>query len=240
MLDEAVQLMDRLNRIEEGISLLQESGLASLRVGCAPGLCHRFGPRLAKEYLTAHPGTSMALDVAASGRMISEVYSGRLDLALVSYQVHEPGLIFTPLFGAKMMALLCRQNRLASSRLLNYADLADQQYIKPIQADHLIYADTSLGRKLGHELRVSLSSLGEVLRLTNGVSLLNALTAADLCVHGDLTARPFDSEQWFNFYLVYKSAMKQNRAVSDILETAQACARETSQESDFPEAFLIQ
>ncbi|WP_269501961.1 LysR family transcriptional regulator [Burkholderia sp. IMCC1007] len=239
MLDEAVQLLDRLNRIEEEISLLQESGVASLRVGCAPGLCHRFGPQLVQQYAQAHPGIGVTLDVAASGRLISDVEGGRLDLAIVSYQIHEPGLIFTPVFGAKMVALLTRKNRLAKRKLLTYADLADQQYIKPIQSDHLIYDDSSDRRQLSYELRVSMSSLGEVIRLTHGVSLLNALTAAELCTNRELVARAFDSSQWFNFYVVHRHVMKDNRAVADILDIAQRYVLETARGTDYPDAFSI-
>ncbi|MCW8199959.1 LysR family transcriptional regulator [Verminephrobacter aporrectodeae subsp. tuberculatae] len=239
MLDEAVQLLDRLKRIEEEMALFQESGLASLRIGCAPGLGHRFGPRLAQQYVASHPGTGMALDIAASGRLISEVDGGRLDLALVSYQIHEPGLIITPVFAAQMMALLCRRNRLAARKRLHYGDLADQRYIKPMQSDHLIYANTSHDRQLDYSLRVSMSALGEVIRLSNGVSLLNALTAADLCVHGDLVARPFDSAQWFTFYLVHQHAMKDNRAVADVLAIAKDCVRQTAEEAGLAGAFVI-
>ncbi|WP_028223368.1 LysR family transcriptional regulator [Paraburkholderia oxyphila] len=239
MLDEAVQLLDRLNRIEEEISLLQDNGVASLRMGVAPGLCHRFGPRLAQQYAQTHPGTGVALDVASSGRLISDVEGGRLDLAIVSYQVHEPGLIFVPVFSAKMVALLTRKNRLAARKVLTYDDLADQQYIKPIQSDHLIYDDSSERRRLGYELRVSMSSLGEVIRLTHGVSLLNALTAADLCSAPDLVARAFDSSQWFNFYLVHQHLLKDNRAVDDVLAIAKACARETAGATTYPEAFVV-
>ncbi|MGK8208016.1 LysR family transcriptional regulator [Burkholderia cenocepacia] len=239
MLEEAVQLLDRLNRIEEEISLLQDNGVASLRIGCAPGLCHRFGPRLAQQYVHAHPGTGVALDVASSGRLIADVEGGRLDLAIVSYEIHEPGLIFVPVFGAKMVALLTRRNRLAARKLLTYDDLAGQQYIKPIQSDHLIYDDSSDRRRLGYELRVSMSSLGEVIRLTEGVSLLNALTAADLCANRELVARAFDSSQWFNFYLVHQHALKDNPAVQDVLAIAKACARDTADSTAYPDAFAI-
>lgn len=240
MLDEAAQLLGRLDRIEEEISLLQESGVASVRVGCAPGLCHRFGPRLAHQYAQAHPGTGIALDIAASGALIADVEGGRLDFAIVSYQIHEPGLIFTPVFSARMVALLTRKSRLAKRERLTYDDLADQQYIKPIQSDHLVFHDSGERRRLGYELRVNLSSLGEVIRLTNGVSLLNALTAADLCANGDLVARAFDSNQWFNFYLAHRRALKDNRAVSDVLEIAQACVRETAAQTAYPDAFSVE
>lgn len=239
MLDEAAQLLGRLDRIEEEISLLQESGVASVRVGCAPGLCHRFGPRLAQQYLQAHPGTGVALDIASSGALIADVEGGRLDLAIVSYQIHEPGLIFTPVFSARMVALLTRKNRLAKRERLTYDDLADQQYIKPIQSDHLVFHDSGDRRRPGYDLRVNLSSLGEVIRLTNGVSLLNALTAADLCANGDLVARAFDSNQSFDFYLAHRHALKDNRAVSDVLEIARACVRETAAQTAYPDAFSV-
>jgi LysR family carnitine catabolism transcriptional activator len=125
------------------------------------------------------------------------------------------------------------------SKLVDIDSLFNSRHFKPIQSDHLIYSDTSHGRKLGYDLRVSMSSLREVIRLTNGVSLLTALTAADLSVHGDLVARPFDSAQWFNFYLVHQHAMKDNRAVSDVLEIAKNCARQTSQETESAAAFVI-
>ena len=84
-----------------------------------------------------------------------------------------------------------------------------------------------------------MSSPGEVIRLTDGVSLLNALTAADLCSAPDLVARAFDSSQWFNFYLVHQHLLKDNRAVGDVLAIAKECAAQTASATTYPEAFAV-
>ena len=216
MLNEAILLMGNLARIEEDLFVLQDSGVASLKLGCAPGLGHRFCPSLVQRYLQAHPGIAVSLDVAASGRLIAEVEAGRLDMALVSYEVHEPNLLFAPMVSARMRVLLPAASELAKKTELALADLDGQTLIKPIQSDHLIYRDNSLRRLLRHELQSSLSSMGAMIELSGGLSLVNAITAADLCESPKLVSRPFALEQWFNFYLVYKQELKSNRLVGDV------------------------
>ncbi|WP_207885946.1 LysR family transcriptional regulator [Pseudomonas sp. 30_B] len=216
MLNEAVLLMGNLARIEEDLFVLQDSGVASLKLGCAPGLGHRFGPGLVQRYLQAHPGIAVSLDVAASGRLIAEVEAGRLDMALVSYEVHEPNLLFAPMVSARMRVLMPAASELAGKAELELADLDGQALIKPIQSDHLIYRDNSLRRLLRHELQSSLSCMGAMIEMTGGLSLVNAITAADLCESPKLVSRPFALEQWFNFYLVYKQELKSNRLVGDV------------------------
>lgn len=216
MLNEAVLLMGNLARIEEDLFVLQDSGVASLKLGCAPGLGHRFGPGLVQRYLQAHPGIAVSLDVAASGRLIAEVEAGRLDMALVSYEVHEPNLLFAPMVSARMRVLMPAASELAGKAEVELADLDGQTLIKPIQSDHLIYRDNSLRRLLRHELQSSLSCMGAMIELTGGLSLVNAITAADLCDNPKLVSRPFALEQWFNFYLVYKQELKSNRLIGDV------------------------
>lgn len=216
MLNEAVLLMGNLARIEEDLFVLQDSGVASLKLGCAPGLGHRFGPSLVQRYLQAHPGIAVSLDVAASGRLIAEVEAGRLDMALVSYEVHEPNLLFAPMVSARMRVLMPAASELAGKAEVELADLDGQTLIKPIQSDHLIYRDNSLRRLLRHELQSSLSCMGAMIELTGGLSLVNAITAADLCDNPKLVSRPFALEQWFNFYLVYKQELKSNRLIGDV------------------------
>lgn len=216
MLNEAILLMGNLARIEEDLFVLQDSGVASLKLGCAPGLGHRFGPGLVQRYLQAHPGIAVSLDVAASGRLIAEVEAGRLDMALVSYEVHEPNLLFAPMVSARMRVLMPAASPLAERSELELADLDGQTLIKPIQSDHLIYRDNSLRRLLRHELQSSLSCMGAMIEMTGGLSLVNAITAADLCESPKLVSRPFALEQWFNFYLVYKQELKSNRLIGDV------------------------
>ncbi|MFZ6048169.1 LysR family transcriptional regulator [Pseudomonas sp. CR3202] len=236
MLNEAVQLMANLARIEGDISVLQDSGVASLRLGCAPGLGHRFGPRLVWHYLQAHPGIAVSLDVAASGWLIAEVEAGRLDLALVAYEVHEPNLLFTPVVAARMRALLPADSPLAAQAQVELADLDGQTLIKPIQSDHLIYRDNSLRRLLRHELQASLSSIGAMIEFSGGLSLVNAITAADLCENPRLCSRPFALEQWFNFYLVYRQELKSNRLVGDIRQALDAVVEEMRRREDCADA----
>lgn len=239
MLNEAVLLMGNLARIEEDLFVLQDSGVASLKLGCAPGLGHRFGPSLVQRYLQAHPGIAVSLDVAASGRLIAEVEAGRLDMALVSYEVHEPNLLFAPMVSARMRVLMPAASELAGKAEVELADLDGQTLIKPIQSDHLIYRDNSLRRLLRHELQSSLSCMGAMIELTGGLSLVNAITAADLCDNPKLVSRPFALEQWFNFYLVYKQELKSNRLIGDVRLALAQVVEAMQQREDCAEALRL-
>lgn len=232
MLTESVQLMGNLARIEEDIFVLQENGVASLKIGCAPGLGHRFGPQLVQHYLRMHPGIAVSLDVAASGHLIAEVEAGRMDMALVAYEVHEPNLLFTQVVSARMRVLMSRASPLIDKAELDLSDLNNQLLIKPIQSDRLIYRDDSLRRLLRHELQSSLSSIGAMVELTGGMSLINAITAADLCENPKVCSRAFAPEQWFNFYLVYKQDLKSNRLIEDVQQALIAVVETMLQRED--------
>lgn len=239
MLNESVQLMGNLARIEEDIFVLQENGAASLTMGCAPGLGHRFGPRLVQQYLKMHPGIAVSMDVAASGHLIAEVEAGRMDMALVAYEVHEPNLLFTPLVSARMRVLIASDSPLAHKEGLDLSDLDNQLLIKPIQSDRLIYRDDSLRRMLRHELQSSLSSIGAMVELTGGLSLVNAITAADHCESSRTVSRVFIPEQWFNFYLVYKQELKSNRLIEDVQQALATVVEAMQQREDCREALRL-
>lgn len=216
MLNEAVQIMSHLARIEECISALRGNGVVSLRIGCAPGLGQRFGPQVVQHYLRDHSGIVVSLDVAASGPLISEVEAGRLDLALVSYELNEPNLLFTKVVSTRMRALLPRSSHLSRKDELTLNDLKGEKLIKPIESDHVIYQDNSVRRLLRYDLQSSLSSIGAMIELSGGVSLVNVITAADLCENGKLVSRRFALDQWFNFFLVCKQELKNNRLIADV------------------------
>ena len=216
MLNEAVQIMSHLARIEEDIAALRGNGVVSVRIGCAPGLGRRFGPQVVQRYLRAHSGIAVSLDVAASGQLISEVEAGRLDLAVVPYELTEPDLLFIKVFSTRMRALLPRSNRLARKSELTLQDLKGEKLIKPIESDHVIYQDSRVRRSLRYDLQSSLSSIGAMIELSGGVSLVNVITAADLCEDGKLVSRSFALDQWFHFFLVCKQELKNNRLIGDV------------------------
>jgi DNA-binding transcriptional LysR family regulator len=216
MLNEAVQILSNLTRIEEDIFALRGNGVVSLKIGCVPGLGHRFGPQMVQHYLRTHPGIALSLDVANSGLLIADVEAGRLDLALVAYEVHEPKLLFTKVLAARMRVLLLRKNPLSKKDDLELDDLDGEIIIKPIESDHVLYQESSLRRLLRYQLQSSLSSIGAMIEFTGGVSLMNVITAADLCENNKLVSRRFAVDQWFNFFLVCKHEQSNDRLVGDV------------------------
>ncbi len=239
MLNESVQMMGNLARIEEEIFGLQENGATSLKMGFAPGLGHRFGPRLVQQYLLMHPGIAVSMDVAASGHLIAEVEAGRMDMAVVAYEIHEPNLLFTQVVSARMCVLLSVESSLAQKEGIELDDLNDQVLIKPIQSDRLIYRNDSSRRMVRHELQSSLSSIGAMVELTGGTSLVNAITAADHCESAKLLSLPFVPEQWFNFYLVYKHELKTNRLIKDVQRALNAVVEAMLQREDCHDALRL-
>jgi len=215
MLNEAVQILGNLTRIEEDIFALRGNGVVALKIGCVPGLGHRFGPQMVQHYLRTHPGIALSLDVANSGLLISDVETGRLDLALVAYEAHEPKLLFTKVVTAKMRALLLRKNPLSKKAEIKLGDLDGETIIKPIESDHVVYQESSLRRLLRYQLQSSLSSIGAMIEVTGGVSLMNVITAADLCENKKLVSRRFAVDQWFNFFLVCKHELGNDRLLGD-------------------------
>lgn len=239
MLNESVQMMGNLARIEEDIFGLMENGATSLKMGFAPGLGLRFGPRLVQQYLIMHPGIAVSMDVAASGHLIAEVEAGRMDMALVAYDIHEPNLFFTQVVSARMRVLVSSESPLAQKEEIEPNDLNDQLMIKPIQSDRLVYRNDSSRRMMRHELQSSLSSIGAMVELTGGVSLVNAITAADHCEHSTLRSLPFAQEQWFNFYLVYKHELKSNRLIKDVQRALNTVVEAMLQREDCRQALRL-
>lgn len=239
MLNEATQMLSHLTRIEEDMFALRGNGVVSLKIGCVPGLGHRFGPRLVQHYLRAHPGIALSLDVANSGLLISDVEAGRLDLALVAYEVHEPKILFTKVIAARMHALLTRKNPLSRQREIKLNDLDGETIIKPIESDHVVYQESSLRRLLRYQLQSSLSSIGAMIELTGGVSLVNVITAADLSESSPLVSRRFAIDQWFNFFLVCQHEPGNGRLVGEVQTALQQVVMEMQQRADCKDSLKL-
>jgi LysR family transcriptional regulator, carnitine catabolism transcriptional activator len=125
-----------------------------------------------------------------------------------------------------------RKNPLSKKEEIKLNDLDGETIIKPIESDHVVYQESSLRRVLGHQLQSSLSSIGAMIEFTGGVSLMNVITAADLCDNNKLVSRRFAVDQWFNFFLVCKQELSNDRLVADVRTALRQVVIEMQQRKD--------
>ncbi|WP_018682773.1 LysR family transcriptional regulator [Actinokineospora enzanensis] len=116
-----------------------ETALADLRAGRTGRLAIRYfataGAALVPPALARlrrdHPGVQVDLKLFDPEDPLPEVVQGRADLAIVVHprQIIPPGIQFTHLLDDPYRAVLPRGHRLASKRVIDLADLADEPWV---------------------------------------------------------------------------------------------------------------
>jgi DNA-binding transcriptional LysR family regulator len=137
----------------------------------------------------AHPGMRLQVVEAPSTRLIDELGSGRIDLALVRPPVHRPGLEDEWLCDEAFVVVVPAGHRLAGRRRLRVADLGGEALIVPERESNpgaydavmAVFTAARVPVDVAEESTTSLSTL-----LMVGAGLGVALVAESATVHADV------------------------------------------------------
>ena len=126
ILASAEGVLTTMERTEEAVRHLAGARSGVLRLTTECYTCYHWLPPLLKRYRGTHPGVDVRIDATATNDPLTYLLDGRLDVAIVSGQVHDRRIIVQPLFNDELVAIMEPRHPLAGKPYLRLEDFADQ------------------------------------------------------------------------------------------------------------------
>ncbi|PRI10992.1 LysR substrate-binding domain-containing protein [Leucobacter massiliensis] len=124
-------------------------------IGCYPTLAPTILPPLLQGFAELHPGIELSIREATQDRLVAELGTGRVDVAVV-YDMLVPGeAARTRLYELRAYAVLAAGHRLASRPSVRLEDLVDEELIlldAPPSGEHTLslFAEQGLAPRIRH------------------------------------------------------------------------------------------
>jgi DNA-binding transcriptional LysR family regulator len=123
----AVQrLLADLDRVAGDLRDVAERRRGRVRLGTTPLLAASLIPALLRRFSEAFAEIEVSVLDASADLLLAQLRLGELDLALATFDQHEPDIQTEPLLCDPMVAVCSREHPLAHSKALCWRDLRDQ------------------------------------------------------------------------------------------------------------------
>jgi len=200
----AHQILAELKRTEDEISQMAVGRQGTLRISTECYTCYHWLPHLLKEFSRKFPGVEVKIVVEATHRPIQALLHGKLDLAIVSSVQRDKQLLYQPLFGDELVAIMAADHPLALRPYLRARDFADQHlilYVSPEESDLCQKLLRPAGITPARVSQVQLTeAIIEMVKAGLGVSALARWAVEEQVASGKIMARPLTSKgfhrQW--------------------------------------------
>ena len=195
-----------LDRVEEAIATLRDSGVGRIAIGTLPSLSMSVMPRAIRAFLRAHPGVRVSLQTARSGLVRDGVASGLFDIGFAAEEIDKQGIETHLLAAARAVCVMEPGHKLSRQRVVRAGDLKGWPLI-------MINRTDLARRRLDQALEAAGVSSHPIIETTfgatvcalalegAGLGLVNALIAADFLSRG-LIMKPFEPAVSFDIFLL--------------------------------------
>jgi DNA-binding transcriptional LysR family regulator len=136
LLEEGRALLREADRVFSAVASLDRSAVGRLRIGLTPTARYGLGPSLLAACASDAPGVMLYPAEDATGALLRDVRSGRLDLALL-FCAPGPveGVVFEPFVSEPAVVHLRSDHPLASRSSVGLEELADEVFLVAEGAD---------------------------------------------------------------------------------------------------------
>lgn len=228
---EAKHVLDDLVRIDEALHSIVQFGGRHLRIAASPALTLAYAPDAVQHYRDANGTRPFSIDLESSVQVISAVETMRADFGLGAVSRESARLAFRPFLRTDVMTLLHRSHPLARRQAVAVGDICPDTYVQPLWSDYVMpQGDIAESLQLRSSMRAHMSLLAGTVRAVRGISLVNALSAADIVsAYPDLMALPLASRQWFDFLLITRKESANQALTQRLLDALRAAAEDRRQ-----------
>jgi LysR family transcriptional regulator for metE and metH len=129
VLTTARRVLDEVATTEDEVRRLAASAAGVLRVCAQCNTGYHWLPPLVDAFRRKHPAVDVALAVECTMRPVDALLEGRLDLAIVTQEIHNPHLRVRPLFEDEHAAIVAPEHPFASRRFVRPEDFASERLL---------------------------------------------------------------------------------------------------------------
>ncbi|CUJ92679.1 LysR family transcriptional regulator [Achromobacter xylosoxidans] len=225
---EAKHVLDELVRIDEALHSIEQFGGRNLRIAASPALALAYAPDAVRRYLDANGTRPFSIDLESSVQVISAVETMRADFGLGAVSRDSARLAFLPFLRTEVMAIVHRDHPLARQEAVAVGDIRPDSYVQPLWSDYVMpQGDIAESLQLRSGMQAHMSLLPGTVRAVRGISMVNALSAADIVqAYPELVALPLTSRQWFDFVLITRKESASQDLAERLLDALRAAAED--------------
>lgn len=225
---EAKHVLDELVRIDEALHSIEQFGGRNLRIAASPALALAYAPDAVRRYLAANGTRPFSIDLESSVQVISAVETMRADFGLGAVSRDSARLAFLPFLRTEVMAIVHRDHPLARQEAVAVGDIRPDSYVQPLWSDYVMpQGDIAESLQLRSGMQAHMSLLPGTVRAVRGISMVNALSAADIVpAYPELVALPLASRQWFDFVLITRKESASQDLAERLLDALRAAAED--------------
>jgi LysR family transcriptional regulator, regulator for metE and metH len=126
VLESARSILSEIERTEADVRSLANDRQGLLRVATECYTCYHWLPDALQEFGRSCPSVDVRIEVEATGRPLTALLDGTLDLAIMTSPVRDRRLATTPLFRDELLVLAPKDHALARRSYVRPADLAGE------------------------------------------------------------------------------------------------------------------
>lgn len=196
-----------LDRVNQTIASLRDSGVGRLAIGTLPSLNMSVMPQAIRAFLQAHAGVRVSLQSDRSDLVRDGVASGRLDIGFCAEEFDKSGVECHAVATAREVCVMEAGHKLSRQRTVRADDLAGVPLI-------MINRTDLARRRVDHQLEAAGIDSQPVIE-TNagatvcslalegiGIGIVNALIASDFMPRG-LVVKPFEPAISFDIFMLH-------------------------------------
>ncbi|MEZ5316237.1 MAG: LysR family transcriptional regulator [Vicinamibacterales bacterium] len=125
----AARVLDDLARTEQDLRAMADGDRGVLRLCTQCNTGYHWLPPLLKAFHADHPGIDVQIQIGATDHPVAALFSGEIDLAVMTDPVRDPRLRAASLFRDELVAVVAPDHAWASCRSIRPADFAGEHLI---------------------------------------------------------------------------------------------------------------
>jgi DNA-binding transcriptional LysR family regulator len=206
--EDGVLLFEEVERSFRGMDLIAEAAeairshrIGRVRVIAMPAYADGFLSRIVGDFIVAHPGIMIELEIAPKKATIARVLSEQFDLGITTLPLAEPGLQVHRLVSRDAVCVCHKAHRFSGASSVEAADLAAEPFIALSAGSPFRLAVDHLFQGLGVQPRIvaevrTQRAICNMVAARAGVSILDSSVAQDFAPRHLASARVRPALDW--------------------------------------------
>lgn len=215
LLDDALDLLSLIDRMEMRMALKTDRPLSHLRISATLSFISEVLPRVIAEMRAAEPELSCSVASHAVDEMTQAVAEGQIDFAFHTRPLEHPGIVNIRQSDQPQVCIMRADHPLAEKTRLEVADLGGNAFIMPSRRDpyYRYYRELFARHRVNYTVALQAPFARfaiEMAGVLNALSFNSALMAALACERNPaLTWRPIEGlDARTSYYLSYPALME--------------------------------
>lgn len=206
LLQHCEEILHKMQDARLDLSQLPDLGGPGLRIGAPMTVCQHILPGVLRKVQAEYPQSGLRVETGDNPQLLTQLLSGKIDLAVMVEPERRPDLVFDPIFQDELRFVMLPSHPWATATEVTEADIRNATLIlanKATRTYQLVmgyFRSARIGVQRCIELG-SIESIKELVKNGLGVGIVAEWPIRSELIRGELVSRPLGrhplSRQWY-------------------------------------------